>query len=76
MTIKRFQPLSDLAKRTRLQMTIQVADMALIDWIIRELAEARGSSGLVRFVVPIASGGEAAILFPIALRRTRSTRAF
>jgi DNA polymerase-3 subunit alpha len=62
VTIKRFQPLSDLAKRTRLQMTIQVADMALIARIVRELAEARGSSGLVRFVVPIASGGEAAIL--------------
>jgi DNA polymerase-3 subunit alpha len=62
VTIKRFQPLSDLAKRTRLQMTIQVADMALIERIVRELAEARGSSGLVRFVVPIASGGEAAIL--------------
>jgi DNA polymerase-3 subunit alpha len=62
VTIKRFQPLSDLAKRTRLQMTIRVADGVTAERIARELADARGSNGLVRFLVPIASGGEAAIV--------------
>jgi DNA polymerase-3 subunit alpha len=62
VTIKRFQPLSDLAKRTRLQMTIRVADGATVERVARELADARGSNGLVRFLVPITSGGEAVIV--------------
>jgi DNA polymerase-3 subunit alpha len=62
VTIKRFQPLSDLAKRTRLQMTVRVSDAGVAESIARELADARGSSGLLRFIVPIASGGEAAIV--------------
>jgi DNA polymerase-3 subunit alpha len=56
VTIKRFQPLSDLAKRTRLQMTIHVPDAAAIERAARELADARGGNGKVRFVVPIAGG--------------------
>jgi DNA polymerase-3 subunit alpha len=62
VTIKRFQPLPDLAKRTRLQMTIHATDGSRIETIVRELTEARGSNGLVRFVVPVASGGEAVIV--------------
>ena len=56
VTIKRFQPLSELAKRTRLQMTIRVSDKAAIGQIARELSEARGSNGLVRFILPTADG--------------------
>jgi DNA polymerase-3 subunit alpha len=62
VTIKRFQPLSDLAKRTRLQMTIRVPDGSTAERILCELAEARGSNGLVRFIVPLSSGGEATIV--------------
>jgi len=62
VTIKRFQPLTDLAKRTRLQMTVRLADAAAAASIARELAGARGSNGLVRFIVPIASGGEAMVV--------------
>ena len=62
VTIKRFQPLTDLAKRTRLQMTVRVADAAAAASIACELAGARGSNGLVRFIVPIASGGEAMVV--------------
>ena len=47
VTIKRFQPLSDLAKRTRLQMTVRVRDGAMAERIARELADARGGNGLV-----------------------------
>jgi DNA polymerase-3 subunit alpha len=62
VTIKRFQPLSDLAKRTRLQMTVRVPDGATAERIARELADARGSNGLLRFLVPLASGGEAVVV--------------
>jgi DNA polymerase-3 subunit alpha len=62
VTIKRFQPLSDLAKRTRLQMTVRASDSATTQRVARELAEARGSNGVVRFLVPTASGSEAIII--------------
>ena len=62
VTVKRFQPLSDLAKRTRLQLTVRVPDGASARHVARELAEVRGSNGVVRFIVPIASGGEAIVV--------------
>jgi DNA polymerase-3 subunit alpha len=62
VTIKRFQPLTDLAKRTRLQMTVRVADTGAARQIAQDLANARESNGLLRFIVPIASGGEATII--------------
>src|SRR5439155_8227808 len=62
VTIKRFQPLTDLAKRTRLQMTIRVTDAGAAERVARELEIPHGSNGLVRFIVPIASGGEAVVI--------------
>src|SRR5690349_848398 len=62
VTIKRVQPLSELAKRTRLQMTIRVADGQTADRLVRELADARGGNGLLRFVVPMMAGGEATVV--------------
>src|SRR4051794_27756269 len=62
VTVKRFQPLADLARRTRLQMTVRVPDGGAAERIARELGEMRGSNGLVRFIVPISSGGEAVIV--------------
>jgi DNA polymerase-3 subunit alpha len=56
VTIKRFQSLEALAQKTRLQMTIRVADAAAAGRAARELSEARGGNGLVRFVVPLPSG--------------------
>lgn len=56
VTIKRFQPLSDLAKRTRLQMIVRLSDGAVAERIAHELAGSRGSNGLLRFVVPTNSG--------------------
>src|SRR3982750_1817234 len=52
VTVKRFQPLTDLAKRTRLQMTVRVADGATAERLVRELADARGGEGRGRFVGP------------------------
>jgi DNA polymerase III subunit alpha len=61
VTIKRVQPLGELARRTRLQLTVRVRDGSTISLIARELGE-RGSNGLVRFIVPLAAGGEAMIV--------------
>ena len=61
VTVKRVQPLGELAKRTRLQLTIRVTDSAAISRIARELAE-RGSNGLVKFIMPLAAGGEALVV--------------
>ncbi len=62
VTIRRFQPLSDLAKRTRLQMTISTTEAHLVERAARELSEARGGKGVVRFIVPLVSGGEAIVV--------------
>src|SRR4051794_28652933 len=62
VTIKRFQTLTDLAKRTRLQMTIRLPDCLTTERVSHALNSARGSNGLVRFIVPMAAGGEAIIV--------------
>jgi len=62
VAIKRFQPLESLAKRTRLQMEIRVSTSDLMPAIARELDKARGGSGLVRLILPLASGGEAIVI--------------
>ncbi|MES2138053.1 MAG: DNA polymerase III subunit alpha [Pseudomonadota bacterium] len=62
VTIRRFQPLSYLAKRTRLQMTVRVADAQTAKLVSRELADARGGNGQIRLIVPIEGGGEAVVV--------------
>jgi DNA polymerase-3 subunit alpha len=62
VTVKRVQPLSDLAKRTRLQMTVRLSDTQNIDQLMRAADSARGGNGLLRFIVPMHSGGEAVIV--------------
>jgi DNA polymerase-3 subunit alpha len=62
VSVKRFQPLGELAKQTRLQMIVRVADPELVGRMAPDFTSARGGNGVVRFVVPLASGGEASIL--------------
>jgi DNA polymerase-3 subunit alpha len=62
VTIKRFQPLEALAKQTRLQMTVRVPDPETAGRLSRELADARGGTGAIRFVVPLSPAGEAIVL--------------
>ena len=62
VTVKRLQPLSDLARRTRLQMTVHVGDPGTIEQVARVLADARGGNGKLLFVVPIASGATATVV--------------
>jgi DNA polymerase-3 subunit alpha len=62
VTVKRFQPLDALAQRTRLQMTVRVPDGDSILQLARELTGAHGGTGAIRFIVPLAGGGEAVVL--------------
>jgi DNA polymerase-3 subunit alpha len=62
VTVKRFQPLDNLAKRTRLQLLLHIADEALIPLVGRELANARGGNGAVRAILPISEGKEATLV--------------
>ena len=62
VTIKRFQPLTDLAKRTRLQLNVRITDATCAARIAVELDNAGGSNGLVRFIIQLVGGGEALII--------------
>ena len=59
VTIKRFQPLEGLAKKTKLELTLSIPDAALVPAVARVLEG--GGTGTVRVTVPIA-GGEATLL--------------
>ena len=60
VAIKRFVPLDGLAKKTRLQLTIRLRDAGQVAAVLKDLA--RGSSGTVRVVVPVAGDREASLL--------------
>jgi len=62
VTVKRFQPFEGLARKSRLQMILHVADESLIPAAARELAGARGGNGAVRAILPISEGREANLL--------------
>jgi DNA polymerase-3 subunit alpha len=62
VTVKRFQALDGLAKRTRLQLSLRIAEHSLIPAVARELAAAKGGSGTVRAVLPISEGRDALLL--------------
>jgi len=62
VAIKRFQPLESLAKTTRLQMVITVADATILPAIGRELANAHGGTGLVRLLLTMSNGGDAVVI--------------
>ena len=62
VTVKRFQPLDALAKRTRLLMNVRLASSDMIAQLARELTGAHGGTGTIRLIVPLAVGGEAVVL--------------
>jgi DNA polymerase-3 subunit alpha len=43
-------------------MTIRVPDGSTAERIVHLLADARSSNGLVRFIVPLSSGGQAMVI--------------
>ncbi|HXG81057.1 MAG TPA: DNA polymerase III subunit alpha, partial [Sphingomicrobium sp.] len=62
VTVKRFQPLDTLAKRSRLLLNLRIHDVAAMPAISRELANARGGNGTVRAILPISDGREATLI--------------
>ena len=62
VTVKRFQPLDALARRTRLQMTMRITDLSQIALVSRALENARGGNGMLRLIAPISRQREAALL--------------
>ena len=62
VTIKRFRLLSDLAKTTRLALDLRVPDGVTATRVAREVADARGGNGRLRFILPLPSGGEAIVV--------------
>ncbi|WP_037501296.1 DNA polymerase III subunit alpha [Sphingomonas jaspsi] len=62
VTVKKFQPLDQLAKRTRLQMHLTIADGSLVKTVARELQAARGGNGIVRATLPVGGGRTATVL--------------
>ncbi|MEO7602891.1 MAG: DNA polymerase III subunit alpha, partial [Sphingomicrobium sp.] len=59
VTVKRFQPLGDLAKKSRLQLTVRIEDPALVSRLAAELSQRREGNGVVRLVVDRRDGGGA-----------------
>ena len=62
VTVKKFQPLDSLAKRTRLMLNLRLADAEAIPAVSHELAEARGGHGLIRAILPVSDGREATLV--------------
>ncbi|HET9458927.1 MAG TPA: DNA polymerase III subunit alpha [Sphingomicrobium sp.] len=62
VAIRRFQPLETLARRSRLQMLVRIADARTVTEVAAELASSRGGNGLVRLRLPLAGGGNALVV--------------
>jgi DNA polymerase-3 subunit alpha len=62
VTVKKFQLLDSLAKKTRLKMTIRIADIAQVAAAARELAGAASGNGSVRAILPVSGNREATLL--------------
>jgi DNA polymerase-3 subunit alpha len=63
VTIRRFEPLEDLARRSRLELLIRVEDAALVAGMAAELVHAQGKgTGVVRLLTPISGEREALLL--------------
>jgi DNA polymerase-3 subunit alpha len=62
VTVKRFQPLDSLAKRTRLRLRLKIIDAGLLPAVSRELSSARGGNGSVRIMLPVSDGREATLM--------------
>jgi DNA polymerase III subunit alpha len=62
VTVRRFQPLADLQRNVRLQMVIRIPHARTVEAVSVEVDRVRRGNGVVRFVVPMATGGEAALV--------------
>jgi DNA polymerase-3 subunit alpha len=64
VTVKRFQPLDELARRSRVELTIRCPDQAAVAAVLSELGELSTGSGIIRLLVPVSGDREAVLLLP------------
>jgi DNA polymerase-3 subunit alpha len=64
ITVKRFQPLDELARRSRVELTVRCADERAIAAVLSELKILDTGSGIVRLVVPVSEERTAQLLLP------------
>jgi DNA polymerase-3 subunit alpha len=62
ITIKRFQPIEELAKRSRLELSIRCDDSGAVPALAAELGRAEGGTGIVRLVASVSHGRDAVLL--------------
>jgi DNA polymerase-3 subunit alpha len=62
VTVKHFQPIDGLAKKTRLQLDLLLNDSAALAAMIAQLATSRGGNGLIRATLPVSGGREATLV--------------
>lgn len=62
VTVKKFQPLDSLAKRSRLMLSIHVANASQLPAVARELGGAHGGNGVVRAILPVSNEREATLV--------------
>jgi DNA polymerase-3 subunit alpha len=62
VTVKRFQPLDALAKRSKLLLNLRIGDLAAVAAVTQALHDARGGNGIVRAILPISEGREATLI--------------
>ena len=62
VTVKHFQPIDSLAKKTRLQLDLAIKDAAALAALVPQLAAARGGNGLIRATLPVSGGREATLV--------------
>ncbi|MCY7279824.1 MAG: DNA polymerase III subunit alpha, partial [Sphingomonas bacterium] len=62
VTVKHFQPIDSLARKTRLQLDLVIQDSAALAALVAHLAAARGGNWLVRATVTVSGGREATLI--------------
>ena len=62
VTVKHFQPIDSLAKKTRLQLDIVISDAAALAAIVPHLTAAHGGNGLIRATVQLSENREAILI--------------
>jgi DNA polymerase-3 subunit alpha len=64
VTIKRFQPLDELSRRSRVELTIRCPDEASVRPVLELLGSLQPGSGNVKLLVPVSGEREALLLLP------------
>ena len=62
VTIKHFQPIDSLARKTRLQLDLAIGHADALTLVMPDLLQSRGGNGLVRATLPISQGREAVLI--------------